>query len=414
MRRPGRLPPHIATTATLQGAYPFLASAGQPIGSYIGQDLHGGPFCYDPFDLYAEGELTNPNMLILGSVGSAKSSLVKTFLLRQQVPGRTAWIADPKGEYGALAAALGVRPIRLGPGLAARLNPFDVDSTSGADAMRQRTHLLAALAATTLGRPLEPVEHAACDLAVARCASAGAPLLPELVDALFDPTTDDAAGLRVTPGALADRTRDVALALRRLCYGDLAGLFDAPTTVRPAPTDPLVVVDLSAIYQQARDALPLALTCTTAWLQQAIGRTTTLRRYVVLDEAWALLSHLPTAQWLQQSFKLARAHGIANIVILHRASDLTAVADAGSHAVSLARGLLADTGVRVLYQQAPEQARLAADLLGLTSVETELLPHLAPGVALWQLGDRTHLVAHQLADDERPVVDTNQRMIGDR
>jgi hypothetical protein len=35
-------------------------------------------------------------------------------------------VLDPKGEYGALAAASGATPLRLGPGLGLRLNPLDV------------------------------------------------------------------------------------------------------------------------------------------------------------------------------------------------------------------------------------------------------------------------------------------------
>jgi ABC-type lipoprotein release transport system permease subunit len=33
-------------------------------------------------------------------------------------------VLDPKGEYGALAAASGATPLRLGPGLGLRLNPL--------------------------------------------------------------------------------------------------------------------------------------------------------------------------------------------------------------------------------------------------------------------------------------------------
>ena len=51
--------------------------------------------------------LTNPNVLVIGAVGSAKSALVKTYLYRQAVFGRIPWITDPKGEYGPLARALG-------------------------------------------------------------------------------------------------------------------------------------------------------------------------------------------------------------------------------------------------------------------------------------------------------------------
>ena len=73
-------------------------------------------------ELYAAGHLTNPNILVIGHVGEGKSSLVKTLLWRSSVFGRSAVVADPKGEYGPLAAAYGVEPVRIGPGLPARLN----------------------------------------------------------------------------------------------------------------------------------------------------------------------------------------------------------------------------------------------------------------------------------------------------
>ncbi|HEX4816075.1 MAG TPA: ATP-binding protein, partial [Nonomuraea sp.] len=74
LRRAGspiRVPAHRATTASLQAAYPFLNGPGLGSrGSYIGQNCYGGAFCFDPFELYAAGVLTNPNLLVVGAVGS--------------------------------------------------------------------------------------------------------------------------------------------------------------------------------------------------------------------------------------------------------------------------------------------------------------------------------------------------------
>ena len=118
---------HRVSTAHLQAAYPFMSEGGLGgRGVYIGRELLGGAFCYDPWELYGQGTLTNPNMLVAGQVGRGKSSFIKTYLWRQQVFGRHAWIIDPKGEYGPLAEACGVEPVRLGPGLPVRLNPLDI------------------------------------------------------------------------------------------------------------------------------------------------------------------------------------------------------------------------------------------------------------------------------------------------
>jgi len=117
-------PGHRTTTAHIQAAYPFVAEGGLGgRGVYIGRDVYGGSFCYDPWELYGR-ELTSPNAVVIGIVGRAKSSLVKTYVLRQSVFGRQAWIVDVKGEYDRLAAAMGVRPITLSPGGGVRLNPL--------------------------------------------------------------------------------------------------------------------------------------------------------------------------------------------------------------------------------------------------------------------------------------------------
>ncbi len=150
MRAKGQ-PGHRTTTAHVQAAYPFVAEGGLGgRGVYIGRDVYGGSFCYDPWELYGR-ELTSPNAVVIGIVGRAKSSLVKTYVFRQAVFGRQAWIVDVKGEYDRLAEALGVRPIALSPGGRVRLNPL----TPRGGPERQ-LNLLYSVAAAALERPLTP------------------------------------------------------------------------------------------------------------------------------------------------------------------------------------------------------------------------------------------------------------------
>ena len=128
-RRVLRVPRHRATTAHLCSAYPFLAEAGLgPRGVYLGTNVltGGGGFAFDPFEAYAAGTLTNPNMLLAGEVGVGKSATAKVFIYRSVgVFGRWVAIADPKGEYLPLAEALGLDVIKLHPGGTARINPLD-------------------------------------------------------------------------------------------------------------------------------------------------------------------------------------------------------------------------------------------------------------------------------------------------
>jgi hypothetical protein len=116
------------------------------------------------------------------------------------------------------------------------------------------------------------------------------------------------------------------------------------------------------------------------------------------------------ARWLQASWKLSRAYGVANIAVLHRLSDLGSVGSAGSEQVGLAQGLLADSETRVVYGQSPGEAEASRELLGLTTTEAGLLSQLGRGVALWKVGQRSFLVRHRLGPSERDLVDTDAAM----
>jgi hypothetical protein len=235
-----------------------------------------------------------------------------------------------------------------------------------------------------------------------------APTLPQVVDALLDPGTEASLALRTTRPALMEDGRDVALELRRLVHGDLCGMFDGQTTPGLRLDGPLVVLDLAAVYHSP--ALGVLMACASAWLQSAVRAQHRNRIILVVDEAWAILSNLGVARWLQTSWKLSRALGVANVAVLHRISDLRAVGSEGSEQVSLAEGLLGDSETRVIYAQSPGEVARAGEQLGLTETESELVTQLRRGMALWKVGRRSFLVDHHLASSERWMTDTDQAM----
>jgi DNA helicase HerA-like ATPase len=419
-------PAHRTTTAQLQAIYPFVAQSSLGCrGPWIGRDLLGGSFCFDPWDLYRRGVLTSPNLIILGQVGRGKSTFVKTFVWRQVAFGRQAWVVDPKGEYGGLAEACGGTPWRLAPGGAVRLNPLDVAqyqpavrgaAASPGDAAgyeRRRAELVCSLAASSLGRSLSPPERTAVDMAVRAVAGRMRdPSLPDLVAALLDPDPVLAASVRTDQAGLARDGRLVALELRRLVEGDLAGMFDGPTSAGLRVDAPVVALDLSAVFTSP--ALALLMTCATGWLQAILAVPGGPKRLVVVDEAWAVLHDLATARWMQATFKLARSVGVANIAVVHRLSDLRAAGTAGSAQERLAEGLLADAETRVLFGQSPAEADASGQLLHLSDRERDLLPGLPRGVALWKVGARSFLVEHAVGPREAALVDTDAAMRDDQ
>ncbi len=418
--RAGERPGHSATTAHFQAAYPFVAEGGLGApGTYIGRDAYGGSWLYDPWVLYERGILPGPNMLVVGQIGRGKSAFLKTYITRQRVFGRQAWILDPKSEYAPLARALGGEPIALRPGGDVRLNPLS--PRGGRDA---QLSLLRSVAQAALRRELGPEEDAGLGAALEEVGGkeGAEPTLPEVVEALLHPGEKMVDGVSAgTRERFAEANREAALALRRLCEGDLRGMFDGPTSGALDLEAPLVVLDLSAVQDSA--ALGILMTCAAAWLQGIVlerkreaerGGDPGRKVIVGLDEGWRVASHIGVAEWLQQSFKLSRANGVQNIMVLHRLSDLGAAGAAGSREARIAEGLIADTDTKVIYAQPPDQLEALRNLLGLSATELELVPTLRRGEALWLVGRRSFLVQHRLSAIERELVDTDARMLDRR
>ena len=194
-------------------------------------------------------------------------------------------------------------------------------------------------------------------------------------------------------------------------------MFDGPTSADLELDAPLVVIDLSEMLDSA--AIGILMACAAAWQRAQIVELRARAEQAgdpgrkilnVLDEGWRFFSHLGAARWLQDAFKHARAYGVQNIIVMHRLSDLQAAGALGSHEVRLAEGLVSDTETRVIYAQSRDQHAALREILALSDTELELIPTLARGEALWQVGERSFLVQHRLSSHERPLVDTDARM----
>jgi type IV secretory pathway VirB4 component len=404
-------PAHRATTRHAQALYPFLTGGGLGgRGVLIGRDGSGGAFCFDPWTLYEDGVIDDPNAIVLGKLGQGKSALVKTLLWRMLLFGRRAFVLDVKREYGPLCRAVGVTPICLQPGGGVRLNPLTTRPEEHA-----RIDLLRAIAATAAGDRLRQEEAAALREAL-RVVSArdSEPTLPEIAAVLFDPSAELAGRLQTTPERLAGDVRRVALALQDLCEGPLHGIFDGPTTPGLDLDARLVVLDLHAVRDSP--AVGILMACATAWISALLARqaadpgASRERLINVADESWKIIQHTGLGEWFQGNFKLARQFGVMNLVVLHKLGDLQAVGDAGSRAARIAEGLIADASTRIIYHQDESQIPLTQAMLGLSCTEARTLSLLSCGQALWRVGSRSFVVQHDRSSLERRLTDTDGGM----
>jgi len=394
---------------------------------FVGRDSSGGAFCFDPWVLYGEGLLDDPNVIVLGKLGQGKSALVKTLLWRMLLFGRRAFVLDVKREYGPLCEAVGVQPISLVPGAGIRLNPL---------ASRPEEHaqleLLRAVTVTAIGGPLTQVEAGALREALRRVrerggsggggsgggggGGGGEPTLPEIAAVLFEPTGEMAAALQTSPERLAADGRRAALGLQDLCEGPLRGMFDGPTTPGLDLDARLLVLDLHAVRDSP--AVGILMACASAWISALLARTAHRpgreRLINVADESWKIVQHTGLGEWFQSNFKLARQFGVMNLVVLHKLADLQAAGDAGSRAARIAEGLLADASTRIVYHQDDSQVPLTRALLGLSTSEADLISMLGSGQALWRVGTRSFVVQHYRSRIETRMTDTDTGMSTNR
>jgi type IV secretory pathway VirB4 component len=281
-----------------------------------------------------------------------------------------------------------VRPITLGR---------DGWCTPFADDDRESREFLRALVASAQGSPLTSDQHYVLDEVFQQLPS---PRPPRVLRALYE---------KMQPFITLSEpstSKSLALTLYRFIHGDLAGLFDGDG--QPLAFEgQLIVLDLSA--QWSSNSLSVAALSAVAAAQRVVAAEGVLG-YLVLDEAWALLSDDHALRWLQGSWKLARSRGLSHVLVLHRWTDVAAAGDAGSAQRERAQGLLRECETALLFRQPPDEAREMGVALALHAREERYLTALPKGAALVRYGTFRSVVRVIPDDRDRLFIDTDGAM----
>lgn len=421
--------------------WPFLTSPPLPPGgALLGWDLaSGGLFHADPVGWVLDPQVpvANPNIFVFGKPGRGKSATVKALVLRLVDLGYQALVlGDPKDEYRPLCRALGVEPVQIGPGLPGRINPLDADPTSDGGPERTGWEATVARWTTLVGSlvgsirrgdqrvPFGPTENTVTSQVLkdltgtVRGATHPAPVtVPLLWQALADPSPSLVRACRYSSARdFLDQTRLLRDALGQLVGGSLAGLFDAPSTVRLDPAAPIQSLSLARLSAAGDDAVGIGLLCLGAWATAHRGLPGVARppRLVIRDEAWKQLRlGVDAVASFDADLRLSRSTGDIQVAVAHKPSDLLTAGDHGSQAVAIARDLLHLADIRILHGQDPATADDLDQLLGLGPTAHALVTGWAmhgAGRALWCVGPRRYQVQTVLHPDEQQLTDTNTHL----
>jgi hypothetical protein len=395
-------------------------------GPITGIDLATGqPVSTDPHELYRQGRIISPNVLVMGDISSGKSSLVKTqYCLRQVACGKQVVVLDRKnqqgrGEYERAAAEYGVAPVRFARHGGTAINLLDprisTTSESGTDGRVGQDRLLLMVAEHAHEQPLTSRQRYALRTAHrtalerARSRSRVA-TLHDVVDALYDPEQGADAVPRPhlhAEGIVSRETvigwgLDLALDLERFVTGDLSGLIDRATSSSLDLDAPLIVFDTSALPEDS-PALSLVMALVATFLS-AVWANRPGRRLIVLEEGYHTARLHKVASVLRSLAKRGRGIGLSFVTVIHHISDVPEDSDAMS--------LIREAGIVHIYRQSRDddaaqvitQFRLPAGL-------SDDLGALVQGVHVLRIGaEPARLVRHLRTPLEVAITDTDQAM----
>ncbi|WP_051990455.1 hypothetical protein [Kocuria palustris] len=426
-----------STTRQLEAAQLVVSEAPTASeGLMIGVESDGDwPVMHDPFSAYGRG-VQNPNVVTIGDVGVAKSSLQKTWaILRPLTLGRRCVVIDKKsqededgadldvGEYTPLARLLGVEPIKFvvggGPGSTCinLLDPIistgglDPSGSAGEGKPATQEMMLRSVVVEILGRPLDALEGKALRVAHKRAvadaqAEGRVAIISDIVEAMLKPREADAETFGETAETLRRWGRSPAFELERMIDGDLAGLVDGETSEHVKLNSGLMVFDVSSLPEDG-PALSVVMTIISTWLTNMLQKQAKkVPTHLIVEEAWHLVRG-SFANVTRKNTKLSRALSLASFFAFHHISDVPE----GSPAIAMIREC--DT-IFVYRQSRLDDGQMVQRLFDFPEGTAELLAGMEPGVSLCKIGTaKPFVLHHERSEIEKVITSTDAAMLSE-
>jgi len=354
-------------TASLSTTFPFTSTElTSDNGILYGINRHNNSLIiFDRFDL------ENANSVVFGTTGSGKSYAVKLEILRYLMFGTDVIVIDPENEYQQLCEAVGGNFLNLSLNSPQRINPFDLPKASsdetGEEIFRNAIISARGLLGLMLGT-VTPEEDAILEKATYETYS------------LKDITADQASHKNPAPllgdlvNVLKNMTGAEGLAQRlsKFTEGTFAGLFNQPTNI--TLDQPFVVFSIRDLEEQLR---PIAMYMVLTYIWNIV-RGELKRRLLVVDEAWILMQHEDSANFLFGISKRARKYYLGVSTISQNVEDFI-----GTQA---GRSIVANASLQLLLKQSPSAVDKVAQTFNLTDGEKYLLLESEVGEGLFFAG----------------------------
>ncbi|TFD11343.1 ATP/GTP-binding protein [Cryobacterium sp. TMT1-21] len=370
---------------------------------------HDAPTAYNA----TPRKLTSPNVLIIGTVGSGKSSFTKTVMVMRPLllKNHRAVVFDKKdeggeGEYAGVTRRMGTEPLRFDPdGSGTRFNLMDPLIAQGTGLQGQML-LINAVARIARGdTPATEWEEKATRYALQL-------LFEKFQDTRRAATTTDLMpflGLVPTDqglsGEASERFHQAGLSIRfglQNLLETYAGVFDGETSRRVDLSHKLTTFDISQLPDSG-PAIPTVMAIGNMWLMGRLREERGFVTNVIYEEGWHMIGG-PSAQLVKSNQKLSRSLGISNVFVMHKGTDIPPDSP-GYTVVQEAQTVYA------FRQDRPEDARWAQETFNFAPDTAATLMGLNPGHCVFKYGSNpeTH-IRHIRSDWEVEVTNTDSAM----
>lgn len=393
----------------------------------IGRDkLSGATVAHDPISAYKKKQISSANAVLIGILGSSKSSLIKSVYVARQLTmrKRRAVVFDKKprtdgtinsqeeGEYAELTRLMGSEPMRMevgGDGKSSTvLNILDPVILQGGGRSTQQS-LLFTMAELAESRKLERFERKAIEAAHLMVlrefeSARRVPVLEDFVSRLHKvPDDHDFKGM---PPRVREEFELAAwktkFMFEELQSHSLAGLFDGETSKHVSLNTKLTTFDISALPEEG-PSVSMVMAVGNAWLLGMLRNQPGWNTTMVAEEGW-YLTRGSAGELLQSNAKLSRALGLQIVTAFHHLSDIPR----DSAAISLIQE--AQTAHLFKQEQDDDMSEIVR-LFGIDPGNGDALKDLVPGEHFLKVGTRREIrVEHVRSELEKRFTDTDAGM----
>jgi len=364
--------------------------------------LYGANKINNSLVIYDRFKLQNYNSIVLATSGAGKSYATKLEILRQLMFDGDILVIDPEREFEKLCTAVGGTYINIHLNSEQRINPFDLpqgitEYEEGKNSLRSNIIALVGLLRVMMGEVTDK-ESNILDKALVETYSAKGITEDPSTHHLKPPLVADLKDiLESMPGG-----EGMAMRLSKFTDGTFAGLFNDHTNV--SLDNRFVCFCIRDLEEELR---PIAMHSVLSFLWNKI-KSERKKRLLVVDEAWMLMKHEDSAQFLYAIAKRGRKYYLGLTTVGQGIGDFLKN--------EYGKPLISNASMAILLKQHPSQADMVKEMFDLTEAEKNFLLQCTTGDGIFIAGQNHAIIQIIHSTMEDSLVTTNpeqlQKMTG--